>query len=146
MKSFPTAWLELHASVSLIAYGAFALACVAGLMYLVQERQLKRRQLNSMFYHFPPLTDLFAAITRLLWLGFGLLTLGIVAGFLTGQPLPSGRVAWSLGVWGFYAAILLARHLRTTAPRRIAVLCVIAFSGALTLLWGITFLSQVRSM
>ena len=73
-----------------------------------------------MFYHFPPLTDLFAAITRLLWLGFGLLTLGIAAGFFTGQPLPYGKVAWSLGVWIFYAAILLARHLGTTAPRRIA--------------------------
>ena len=34
-----------------------------------------------MFYHFPPLTDLFAAITRLLWLGFILLTIGIVTGF-----------------------------------------------------------------
>src|SRR6266852_227489 len=49
-------WLEFHASISLIAYGAFALACVAGLMYLVQERQLKRHQLNSLFYYFPPLT------------------------------------------------------------------------------------------
>ncbi len=146
MNSTPTPWLEFHASVSLIAYGAFALACVAGLMYLVQDRQLKRRQLNSMFYHFPPLTDLFAAITRLLWLGFGLLTAGIAAGFFTGQPLPYGKVAWSLGVWIFYAAILLARHLGTTAPRRIAMLCVIAFSGALTLLWGITFLSQTQSM
>lgn len=146
LKTSPTPWLEFHASISLIAYGAFALACVAGLMYLVQERQLKRRQLNSMFYHFPPLTDLFAAITRLLWLGFGLLTLGIAAGFFTGQPLPYGKVAWSLGVWIFYAAILLARHLGTTAPRRIAALCVVAFSGALTLLWGITFLSQTHSL
>jgi HemX protein len=142
----PTPWLEFHASVSLIAYGAFALACVAGLMYLVQEGQLKRRKLNSMFYHFPPLTDLFAAITRLLWLGFFLLTLGIAAGFFTGQPLPYGKVAWSFGVWVFYAAILLARHLGTTAPRRIAALCVVAFSAALTLLWGITFLSQTRSL
>jgi HemX protein len=142
----PTSWLEFHASVSLIAYGAFALACVAGLMYLVQEGQLKRRKLNSMFYHFPPLTDLFAAITRLLWLGFFLLTLGIAAGFFTGQPLPYGKVAWSFGVWVFYAAILLARHLGTTAPRRIAALCVVAFSAALTLLWGITFLSQTRSL
>ena len=106
----------MHASVSLIAYGAFALACVAGLMYLVQERQLKSRQINSMFYHFPPLTDLFAAITRLLWLGFVLLTVGIVAGFFTGQPLPYMKVAWSLGVWIFYAAILLARHLGTDRP------------------------------
>ena len=39
--SLASPWLELHASISLIAYGAFALACVAGLMYLVQERQLK---------------------------------------------------------------------------------------------------------
>jgi len=142
----PSPWLELHASVSLIAYGAFALACVAGLMYLVQERQLKTRELNSMFYHFPPLTDLFAAITRLLWLGFALLTVGIAAGFFTGQPLPYVKVAWSLGVWIFYAAILLARHLGRTAPRRIAALCVVAFSAALTLLWGITFLSQTHTV
>lgn len=142
----PSPWLELHASVSLIAYGAFALACVAGSMYLLQERQLKTRELNSMFYHFPPLTDLFAAITRLLWLGFALLTVGIAAGFLTGQPLPYVKVAWSLGVWVFYAAILFARHLGRTAPRRIAALCVVAFSAALTLLWGITFLSQTHTV
>ena len=142
MRVAPSPWLEMHASVSLIAYGAFALACVAGLMYLLQERQLKTRELNSMFYHFPPLTDLFAALTRLVWLGFALLTLGIMAGFFTGHPLPYVKVAWSLGVWIFYAAILLARHLGRTAPRRIAALCVLAFSAALTLLWGITFLSQ----
>jgi HemX protein len=138
----PSPWLEVHASVSLIAYGAFALACVAGVMYLVQDHQLKRRQLNSMFFHFPPLTDLFAAITRLLWLGFALLTLGIAAGFLIGSPLPYVKIAWSIAVWILYAAILLARHLRRMAPRRIAALCVIAFSAALTLLWGITFISQ----
>ena len=142
----PSPWLEMHASVSLIAYGAFALACVAGLMYLLQERQLKSRQINSLFYHFPPLTDLFAAITRLLWLGFVLLTLGIAAGFLIGQPLPYVKIAWSLGVWIFYAAILLAHYLGTTGPRRIAALCVVAFSAALTLLWGITFLSQSHSL
>jgi HemX protein len=34
-------WLETHAAISIIAYGAFALACVAGVMYLIQERQLK---------------------------------------------------------------------------------------------------------
>jgi HemX protein len=146
MRIAPTPWLELHASVSLIAYGAFALACVAGLMYLLQERQLKSRELNSMFYHFPPLTDLFAAITRLLWLGFALLTVGIAAGFFTGQPLPYIKVAWSLGVWIFYAAILFASHLGRTAPRRIAALCVVAFSVALTLLWGITFLSQTHTV
>src|ERR1051326_8548531 len=29
-------WLEFHASISIVAYGAFALACIAGVMYLIQ--------------------------------------------------------------------------------------------------------------
>src|SRR5436190_17891289 len=41
----PNPWLEFHASICLIAYGAFALACIAGVMYLVQERQLKTHEL-----------------------------------------------------------------------------------------------------
>src|SRR6266478_5125209 len=139
-------WLEFHASISIVAYGAFALACIAGVMYLVQERQLKTHQLHSVFYHLPPLTDLFAAITRLLWWGFALYTLGIVSGFFTGHPLPRVQVAAALGVWLLYAAILQGRHLRWLAPKRVAALCIIGFSAALTLLWGITFTAQMHSL
>ena len=135
-------WLEMHASISIVAYGAFALACVAGFMYLVQERQLKTHQLNSMFYHLPPLNDLFVAITRLLWLGFALYTVGLISGFFTGQPLPRMKIIWAIAVWILYAAILQGRHLRKLAPKRVAALCIVAFSAAVTLLWGITFVSQ----
>jgi len=135
-------WLEMHASISIVALGAFALACIAGIMYLVQERQLKTRQLHSIFYHLPPLTDLFAAITRLLWMGFVLYTVGLVSGFFTSQPLPQAKMIWAIGVWILYAAILQARHLRRVAPKRVAALCVVAFSVAVSVLWGITFVSQ----
>jgi len=80
-------WLEFHASLSLVAYGAFALACIAGVMYLLQERQLKTHHLHSIFYHLPPLTNLFAVITRLLWWGFALYTVGIVSGFFYRSPV-----------------------------------------------------------
>jgi len=136
--------LEFHASISLVAYGAFALACIAGVMYLVQERQLKTHQLHSIFYHLPPLSDLFAAITRLLWLGFILYTVGIASGFFTGRPLPRVQVVAAIGVWLLYAVILQGRHLRRIAPRRVAALCIIGFSAALTLLWGITFAAQTH--
>ncbi|HJX25349.1 MAG TPA: cytochrome c biogenesis protein CcsA [Chthoniobacterales bacterium] len=139
-------WLEFHASMSIVAYGAFALACVAGVMYLVQERQLKTHQLRSIFYHLPPLTDLFAAITRLLWLGFALYTLGLASGFFVLQPLPRIQVICAFGVWLLYAAILQGRHLRRLAPRRVAALCIIGFSAALTLLWGISFSAQLHSL
>jgi HemX protein len=136
-------WLEFHASISLVAYGAFALACIAGVMYLLQERQLKTHQLRSIFYYLPPLTDLFAAITRLLWWGFGLYTLGLVSGFFVGQPLPTVQVICATGVWLLYAAILQGRHLHRLAPRWVATLCIVGFSAALTLLWGITFTAQM---
>jgi HemX protein len=139
-------WLEFHASMSLVAYGAFALACIAGVMYLVQERQLKTHHLHSIFYHLPPLTDLFAAITRLLWFGFALYTLGLASGFLVGQPLPWLQAICAIGVWLLYAAILQGRHLRRLAPKRVAALCIIGFSAALTLLWGITFSGQMSSL
>ncbi|PYL55577.1 MAG: hypothetical protein DMF29_01710 [Verrucomicrobia bacterium] len=138
-------WLEFHASISLIAYGAFALACIAGVMYLIQERQLKTHHLHSIFYHLPPLTDLFAAITRLLWWGFALYTLGLVSGFFVGEPLPWIQIACAIGVWLLYGLILQGRYLRWFAPKRVAALCIIGFSAALTLLWGITFTAQTHT-
>jgi ABC-type uncharacterized transport system permease subunit len=142
-KLSPNPWLEFHASISIIAYGAFGLACIAAVMYLVQERQLKTHQLRSIFYHLPPLTDLFVAITRLLWLGFGLYTLGLMSGFFIGRPLPRVQLVAAIGVWLLYAAIILqGRLVRRLAPKRVATLCIIGFSVALTLLWGISFSAQ----
>ena len=146
MRTRANAWLEFHASMSMIAYGAFALACVAGLMYLVQERQLKSRQLHSIFQHLPPLHDLIAVITRLMWAGFALYTAGLVSGFFTGQPLPRLKMVCAFAVWLFYGAILSGRHLRRLAPKRIAALSVVAFSGAVAVLWAITFVSETRPL
>lgn len=138
----PNAWLEFHASISLIAYGAFALACVAGIMYLVQERQLKTHALHSIFYQLPPLPSLFSAMMRLLWLGFVFYSAGLLSGFLTGEPLPWTKVALALVIWMVYAAILFGPQLRSIAPRRIAAFCVGAFAAALSLLWSIEFVAH----
>ncbi len=146
MKLPANSWLEFHASMSLVAYGAFALACIAGVMYLVQERQLKTHHLHSIFFHLPPLTDLFAAITRLLWWGFVLYTLGLISGFFVGEPLPWAQIICAIGVWILYALILQGRYLRWFAPKRVAALCIVAFSAALTLLWGIEFTAQMHSL
>ncbi len=137
-------WLEFHASISMIAYGAFALACVAGVMYLVQERQLKTHQLHSIFYHLPPLTNLYSALTRLLWLGFVLYTAGLASGFFTGGPLPRVKMVCAFAVWLFYGTILQGRHWQRLAPKRIATLCILAFTAAVSVLWAINFVSETR--
>jgi ABC-type uncharacterized transport system permease subunit len=142
IRIIPNAWLEFHASISLIAYGAFALACVAGVMYLVQERQLKTHELRSIFYQLPPLPNLFAAMIRLLWFGFILYSVGLISGFFTGEPLPWTKVMLAIAIWIVYAGILFGPQLRSIAPRRIAAFSVWAFAAALSLLWSIEFVAR----
>ncbi|MCF6311752.1 MAG: cytochrome c biogenesis protein [Verrucomicrobiales bacterium] len=82
-------WLELHASVSLVSFGALALAGVAGLMYLVQNRQLKRHQLKTLFYNLPPIQYLITAMFRLIAIGVMLLTIGTASAFfMRNVPAP----------------------------------------------------------
>ena len=126
-------WPELHAAISLVAYGAFALACVAGVMFLVQERHLKRHNLNSFFQDLPPIANLSVAVQRLMLAGFVLLTVGIVAGFFAGHA-PAATIALAVCVWLPYGAVLVMRRTHRLGSRRIAWLAVAAFALALTTL------------
>ncbi len=141
-------WLETHAAISIIAYGAFALACVAGVMYLIQERQLKTHRFRGLFFHLPPIADLAVAINRLIFTGFILLTLGLLSGFLSGFAVRAewGKVIWGVGVWLIYGGILQADKWRRVTPRRVAQLSVAAFSITLATLWGLNFLNPAGSL
>jgi ABC-type uncharacterized transport system permease subunit len=144
-RTMPHPWLEMHAAISIIAYGAFALACVAGVMYLFQERQLKTHRLRGLFFHLPPIADLAVAINRLILTGFILLTAGMLAGFMV-HPSDPKQVVWGTGVWVIYGAILSVDLWRRVSPRRVAQLSVAAFSLTLATLWGLTFINPGGSM
>jgi HemX protein len=131
-------WPELHAAVSLVAYGAFALAFVDGVMYLVQERLLKRHRLNTFFQSLPPMADLAVALQRVNLTGFALFTIGLIAGFLAGHT-PAGTIFLAVAVWLPYGFLLLARMTHRFSPRRIAWLSVGAFVLALTALGALSF-------
>ena len=139
-------WLEAHTSFSMVACGAFALACVAGVMYLVQEQQLKTRQPGSIFFRLPPITALSVANSRLLWLGFTLFTVGLSTGFLIGQQIDWVQAAWSIAVWCVYGGILIARVRHAMAAKWVARLSIVAFSLLLRTFWGIRFISDRPSL
>ena len=142
----PNPWMELHAAISIIAYGAFALACVAGVMYLTQERQLKTHHIHSIFYHLPPIRDLAVANGRLILTGFGLLTAGIFAGLMIGGlQTHAVKITWSIGVWLVYGIIFALHKGHRLSARRVAWLSVAAFSAVLVTLSGITFITAVPS-
>lgn len=139
----PNGWLELHAALSVVAYGAFALAFVAGAMYLAQEKQLKSHNIHSIFYHLPPMRDLAVANTRLIIVGFLLLTIGLGAGFGLGSIFTHSLITvWAIGVWFLYGFILAAEWRHRISPRRVAWLSVAAFSVLLLTLGGLNFIAQ----
>jgi len=140
-------WLETHAAISIIAYGAFALAFVAGVMYLVQERQLKTHRLRGLFFALPPIADLAVAINRLIFTGFILLTAGLLSGFeVHGVQMERNKIFWGIGVWLIYGGILQADKWRRVTPRRVAQLAVAAFSITLATLWGLNFIAPNGSL
>lgn len=133
------ALVELHIALALIAYAAFALACITGVMYLIQERMLKRHHIGGLFYQLPPIQGLAHAIQRMVWLGLLLLSVALGISFFLHLPMTkTGHVVFAWIVWGLYAvtAFLMWRHF--TSPRRTAWLAVIGFAMPFLSLWIIT--------
>jgi ABC-type uncharacterized transport system permease subunit len=132
------ALIELHAAVALIAYAAFALACVTGVMYLVQERMLKRHQIGGLFYQLPPIQGLALAIQRLVRLGLLLLSISLGISFALHTPVSNPKLVFSWVVWGLYAVITVLMWRHFTSPRRTAWLAVIGFILPFISLWIVT--------
>ena len=125
----PDMFHSLHSATSVLAYGALALAGVAGIMFLVLDRQLKVHRLKSgLFRNLPPAHELLVSLERLLWLGTGLLTLGIIAGFLMPRTTPvHSHLLVAMAVWAGYAALLAVKTLRGLTGRKLALATVAMF-------------------
>lgn len=122
-------WGETHSAMSVLAYGALALAAVAGVMFLVLDRQLKEHHLKSgLFRNLPPVRELLVSLERLLWLGMVLLTVGVIAGLL--MPLGKGAMAHliaAVGVWLGYLVLMVTKRVRGMTGRRFALGAVALF-------------------
>ena len=123
----PDPWVEIHISVSLLAYGAFAMAFVAGVMFLVQDHMIRSHNLKAMFYNLPPVQNLSQAIQRLLILGFILLTVGIVSAQRIEQVSQSSKLVVIYAMWIIYAGLLAFFWIRGLSPKRLALGAILAF-------------------
>jgi ABC-type uncharacterized transport system permease subunit len=122
-------WHETHSATSVLAYGALALAAVAGVMFLVLDRQLKEHHLGSgLFRNLPPVRELLVSLERLLWMGGVLLTIGVIAGFvMPHSPNALGHLIAAVAVWLGYALLLGVKATRGMTGRRLSILTVALF-------------------
>lgn len=125
-------WREAHAAVSMLAYGAYALAAVTGVMFLVLDHQLKQLQWqSSLFQRLPPVRELLRVMLRLLWTGFALLSLGLIAGGMMTHRGGWSHLLAAVAVWFSYGGVLIFHQWHGLTGRRCAWAAVVLFISSL---------------
>lgn len=134
-------WLPVHASIVIMAYGFLAMAFCGGIMYLLQERELKGRRFGMFFSRLPSLDSLDNLIQHCLSIGFPLMTIGMITGSLWAKQAFGAfwswdpKETWSLVTWFLYAGILHQRFTVGWRGRRVAILVIVGFAVSLIAFW-----------
>ncbi len=139
-------WLPIHVIFAFIGDGLFALAFVAGIMYLIQERQIKTKKIGAFYHRLPGLKVLDDLNYRCLTIGFPLLTIGIITGSVWAETAWGSywnwdpKETWSLITWFLYAALLHGRLTVGWRGRKAALLAMIGFAALIFTFLGVNLL------
>ena len=135
-------WLPVHASVSIIAAAFLTLAAIGGVMYLLQERELKQKRFGFFFSRLPDLNTLDKLNQHCISIGFPLMTAGMIAGYLWAHQIWGGRpwqwnpkIIMSVITWLLYAGLMHQRFTMGWRGRRAAGITILAFFAVLLILW-----------
>ena len=123
-----SAWIAVHVILALLGVAAFVLNFAGGIMYLLQERQLKARRPGAFSYRLPSLDMLDHLTYRTLTVGFPFLTVGLLLGALWAgsfHPL----MVFSGIAWVIYALTLAGRAIGGWRGRRAAYFAIIGFTA-----------------
>ncbi len=126
-------WLPVHVILAFLGNAFFALAFFLGIMYIIQERYLKKRKLKGLFFILPSLESIDELNYKCLQYGFPLLTLAIITGAIWSQYALGTywdwkpRQIWSLITWFLYAALLHGRLTAGWRGRKAAIFSGTAF-------------------
>lgn len=143
LKSY---WLPVHATICLVSYALLTLAFCIAIMYLIQERQIKKKRLGAIFRRLPSLETLDIMSEKCLKIGFPLLTLGIITGSIWAETAWGSywswdpKETWSLITWFLYAALLHQRLTIGWRGRKSAYMTIIGYIVLLFTFIGVTYL------
>jgi ABC-type transport system involved in cytochrome c biogenesis permease subunit len=80
-----SAWFGVHVSSLLFAYASFALACVIGVTYVLQFKEIKAKHLGFFYTRLPSLQVLDRMNQIAIAFGWVFLTIGLIVGFIWAQ-------------------------------------------------------------
>ena len=123
-------WLVIHVTTVLIGYAGLIFAAIASIYYLLQERQLKRKDVAPSAHRLPPLATLDRIITQSMNTGFVFITLATISGVIWAflergtEWIANWKIGFFLFTWVFYLAMIFLRTSAGWRGRRMAWLAV----------------------
>jgi len=135
-------WFWVHIASLLFAYASFALAAMLGLTYMLQFKEIKKKQLGYFYTRLPSLHVLDAMNSRAVVVGGLFLTIGVVVGVvwaaqaralspgnvnLQEMSLDDPKIFIAVLSWAVYSFQMVARRTLGWAGRRSAWLSALGF-------------------
>jgi cytochrome c-type biogenesis protein CcsB len=145
---FKSFWLLLHIIFIFLGEASFALACGVGILYLLQERSIKRKRPGFFYRRLPSLDLLDTMGYACILAGFTLMTIGLITGFVYAKTIwgkfwsADPKEIWSIITWLLYAALLHGRLMIGWRGRRSAVMAIVGFAVVLFTFLGVNFLLE----
>jgi len=106
--------LQLHIVLSLVAYALLSIAVLQAGLLAIQEHHLRSRRPGGFIRALPPMQTMEQLLFQILTLGFVLLSLSLLSGFLFIDDLFAQhlvhKTALSLFAWGVFAMLLWGRY------------------------------------
>ncbi|WP_309386955.1 cytochrome C assembly family protein [Cerasicoccus frondis] len=135
-------WVGFHAALAIFSYGVFAVLALTSLMYLMQDRALKRMKTGGLFGMLPAIRQLEVINYKLISLGVSILSVAVVIGFLNWLQAPHAvglvKLTIAMAVWLAYLFVMVQRRRNQLVARAFAKACLGLFIVALVSLWPLT--------
>ena len=145
-------WMKIHVPANFVGYGAFALAAMVGVAYLIKDAAVKNNPHGLFATRLPPLDMMDDVMHKSIALGFAFFTIATVLGAMWAAEAWGGywswdpKETWALIVWLNYAAWLHMRLMKGLRGTPLAWWAVIGLFVTLFAFLGVNmFLSGLHS-
>jgi cytochrome c-type biogenesis protein CcsB len=138
--------LHFHVTVAFLAYAAFFMTFISGILYLIQENELKEKNFRFLYFRLPSLQVCDELLRRSLCVGFIAMSLTIISGAIWAQQAWGNFWSWdpketaSLITWCIYLILVNYRFSSKWRGRRAAYISIIGFASTLVTFgvnWGL---------
>lgn len=127
-------WILTHVLLIFLGEAFFAIAFIAGILYIFEEKRIKTKRLGSFLMKLPSLTTLDGINNFSFLTGFPLITLGLAIGLFSANQIWGPEWKWdnketlSLVTWLIYAILINCRLSLGWKGKKSAFGAIIGFS------------------